>query len=58
MSNSSLDTAPWGTGYRTVGNRIIFIYDINQIVKSNFRAVKDFKSYLKEKTRAQGTACG
>ena len=52
------DTAPWNTGYRTVEHRHIFIFDINQILIAHFRALKGFKSYLKEKTRAQGAACG
>ncbi len=47
------DTVPWGTGYRTVGNRHIFIFKINQILIAYFCAVKGFKRYLKEKTRAR-----
>ena len=44
------DTAPWGTGYRTVGNRIIFFIYKNQIFSAYFCAVKGFKSYLKERS--------
>ena len=44
--------------YQPENERKLFIFDINQILIAHFRALKGFKSYLKEKTRARSAACG
>jgi len=50
-------TAPWPTDYRTVAHRHIFFFYKNQKLIARFCPVKDYKSYIKEKTRAKPT-CG